>query len=400
MQQINSSKPEPTAQGSDTIDLLEYLEVLVKQKRLVLRSTLAAFVLSLAVSLLLPKVYSATTKILPPQQDQGLMGMMMGQMGGMASLAGDLLGKGSPADLYVSILNSEAVSDAIIDRFKLMQVYDQEFRLDTYQALGKKVEIGAGKKDGIISITVNDEDPKRAAEMANAYVEELGRLTVRLNVTGAGENKVFLEERLTKAKADLAHAEDALKGFQARNKVVSVTDQASAAIGGIAQARAQLVAQEVQLAALQRQFTDSSQEVKNAKAAIANLRRQLGGMEGSGSGGSIPAVGSVPELGQQYLRLMREFKIQETLVELLTKQYELAKLNEARDVDGVQVIQKARVPDKKSKPKKAIIVLAATFAAFLASVTAAFVREFAGNMQPEARERWSRLFSMLCGAKS
>lgn len=398
--QQKSSNLTPDSGVSDSINLLDYLEVLVKHKRLIVRSTVAGFMLSLAVSLLLPKAYSSTAKILPPQQDQGMMGMMMGQMGGMASLAGDLLGKGSSADLYVSILKSDAISDLIIDRFKLMQVYDKEYRIDTYQALAKRVEIGAGKKDGIISIAVEDRDPNRAADMANAYVEELGKLAVRLNITGAGENRTFLDEQLGKAKADLAAAEDALKGFQTKNKVVSVTDQASAAIGGIAQLKAQLVSQEVQLAALQRQFTDSSQEVKNAKSTIANLRRQIAGLEGSGSGGSIPAVGSMPELGQQYLRLMRQFKIQETIVEMLTKQHELSKISEAKEIAGVQVIQQARVPDKKSKPMKSLIVLVGAFAAFLVAVTFAFLREFAGSMRQDDRQRWNRIFSLLSGSRS
>ncbi|HEY6874642.1 MAG TPA: Wzz/FepE/Etk N-terminal domain-containing protein [Geobacteraceae bacterium] len=394
-----SERLAPSPAGEDTINLLDYLEVIVKRKRLIIRTTLAAFVLSIVVSILLPNVYSSTAKILPPQQDSsGLMGMLMGQAGGgMASLAGDLLGKGSPADMYVGILNSDAVSDAIIDRFHLMQVYKEKYRVDAYKTLDKKVDIIAGKKDGIISITVEDKDPKRAAAMANAYVEELGRLTAQLNMTGAGQNKAFYEERLAKAKVDLARAEDNLKAFQSKNKVVSVTDQAAATIGGIAQIKAQLVAQEVQLAVLKGQFTDSSQEVKSARDSIANLKGQLARLEGNGSGGAIPGVGSVPELGEQYLRLMREFKIQETLVELLTKQDEMAKLTEAKDVAGVQVIQQARVPDKKTKPKRALIVMMTSFFVGFASLLVAFGLEYKEKMLEEDRQHWRRIKSSFRG---
>ncbi|WP_281184348.1 GNVR domain-containing protein [Trichlorobacter lovleyi] len=380
----------------DEINLLEYLEVLARNWQMIAKVTAVAAVLAIVISLCLPNIYSATTRILPPQQDSsGLMGMLMGAAGGMGGMAADLLGKGTPADLYVGILSSEAVSDRIIDRFKLMDLYDQKYRVETYKALDKNVDIAAGKKDGIIVITVSDKDPKLAATMANAYVDELSRLLVKLNITGAGQNRSYLETRLAKARADLAAAEDALKAFQAKNKIVSVSDQAQASIGSIAQMKGQLAVQEVQLATLQRQFTENSQEVKTAKASIANLRGQIARLEGQGNGGAIPGVGTMPELGQQYLRLMREFKIQEAIVELLTKQYEMAKLSEAKDVVSVQVIQAARVPDKKSKPKRAIIVLASTFAAGFMAVLYAFIREAATRMPPEDRARWQKIRSLL-----
>ncbi len=382
--------------NSDTINILDYLEVIVKHKRMIIRTTLAAFAISIVYSLMLPKIYSSTAMIIPPQQEQGIMGMMMGQMGGgMASLAGDLLGKGSPADMYVSILNSNAISDTIIDRFKLMEIYDQKFRMDTYKALDEKVNIAAGKKDGIISITVVDRDPKLATDMANAYVDELGKLTVKLNMTGAGQNKAFLEERLAKAKVDLAKAEDALKFFQSRNKTLDIAEQAKGAIKGVAEIEGQLAAEEVKLAGLRRVFTESSQEVKNQQVVVANLRGQISKFEGMGSGGAIPGVGSVPELGQQYLRLMREFKIQETLVEILTKQYEMAKLSEAKDVTSIQVLQKARVPDKKAKPKRSMIVLASTFAGWFMAVLYAFIHEASAKMSLDDRERWRAIRNTL-----
>lgn len=379
---------------SDTINILDYLEAIIARKKSILVSTVLAFIISTAVSFTLPKTYSATAKILPPQPDQSFMSMMMGQVGGVAGLAGDLLGKGSSADVYVSILKTDAVSDVIIDRFNLMQVYEQKYRLDTYQKLAANVEIAAGKKDGIISIKVEDRDPTRAAQMANAYVAELGRKSVGLSTSSAAANREFLEGRLAQAKAELAKAEDALKAFQARSGMVAVTEQTEAAVEGIAQLKGQLVAQEAQLAMLRRQFTDEAAEVKRATAVISDLRRQLSGLEGGGTG-AIPGVGAVPELGQQYLRLMREFKIQETLVELLTKQYEVVKLNEAKEVDGVQLIQQARVPDKKSSPKRSVIILAATCAAFLAAVAYALLREAGGRASAEERQRWSRIKGRL-----
>jgi uncharacterized protein involved in exopolysaccharide biosynthesis len=238
---------------------------------------------------------------------------------------------------------------------------------------------------------VSDKDPKRAAEMANNYVEELGKLAAGLSMSGAGKNRLFLEERLATAKADLAKAGDLLKNFQARNKMVNVTEQAKASIEGVAQLRGQLAAQEVQLAAMQRQFTDTSQEVKRARVAVENLRGQIARLEGGGGSSSIPSVGSVPQLGQDYLRLMRDAKIQETMVELLTKQYEMARLSESKDMSPFQVLQKAKVPERKSKPARARMVLTATFAAFFLSVLVSFVRENFARMSPADRRRWQSL---------
>lgn len=369
-----------------TIDLVEYLQVIEKRKKSIIFITVSAFVISAVVTLLLPKVYSSTAKILPPQQDQGIMSAFMGQMGvGVASLASDILGAGKPSDLYAGILDSDGLRDKIIDRFKLMDVYGERYRLDTYKVMQEKVTIVSGKKDGIISITVEDKDPKRAADMANAFVQELGKMTVVMSISGASQKRSFIEERLSKAKVDLARAEDGLKIFQAKNKALDLPEQAKGTIKGIADLMGELAVQEVQLATLRRQFTDDSQEVKNLKASISNMKTQLAKLEGGGTRSAIPSVGSMPAMGQEYLRLMREFKIQETLVELLTKQYEMVKFTEANEVSNIQVIQKATVPDKRIKPKRTIVVAASSVGGFLFAVLFAFFAEFLDRLHPEKR---------------
>ena len=381
----------PNSEPVRTVSLIDYLQVIAKRSRMIFLATLAAAVISLIYTLFLSNVYTAKTMILPAQEDKGMMSAMMAQLGGLAAIAGGAgvpIGGTTTADLYVSMLKSEAVKDPIIDRFRLMEVYGNKYRVDTYKSLDKKAVIYGGKKDGIITITVDDKDPKRAAEMANAYVEELGKLAIRLNVTGAGQNRSFLEERLGRAKADLVRAEDNLKAFQARNKAVQVTAQAEASIKGIAEMRAQLAAQEVQLATYRRQFTESSQEVKNLVTSVSNLKAQLARLEGGGGNGAIPSVGSVPTIGQEYVRLMREFKIQESLVELLTKQYEMAKLSEAKDISPFQVILKAKVPERKSKPARALIVIMAVFSALFFSVIITFLLESIQKMSQQDRESW------------
>ena len=285
---MQENNPTSAPSHPDSINLLDYLEIIAKRWRMIVRVTVVGFVISIAIAFILPKFYSSTALILPPQQDSNLTGMMSALSGGMAGLAGDLLGKGTAADLYVGILNSRAMKDALIDRLNLMEVYEQKYRLDAYKVLDKRAAISSGKKDGIISITVVDKNPKLAADLANAYAEELGKLTVRLNITGAGKNRGYLENRLVKAKTDLTKAEEALKIFQSSNKAFDVPEQAKASIQGAAQLKAQLAVQEVQLAGMRSRFTDTTQEVMDAKAAIAKLKAQMAQVEGGGGGALSP----------------------------------------------------------------------------------------------------------------
>ena len=374
--------------STDKVSLIDCLQPLAKRSRMIYLVTLSAAVLSLAGSFILPDIYTAKTLILPAPEDKGIMSaLLMGQAGGLASLAGATLGVPTTAELYVSMLKSEAIKDPIIDKFKLIELYDKKYRMDVYKKLDKRVSVAAGKKDGIITITVDDRDPKLAAAMANSYVDELGRLAVRLNVTGAGQNRAFIEERLAASKADLAQAEEKLKSFQSRNKAVQVTAQAEASIKEIAALNAQLAADEVQLAIYRRQFTDSSQEVKSLNTSKANLKSQIARLEGGGGNSVIPTVGSIPALGQEYVRLMREFKIQESLSELLTKQYEIAKFSEAKDIAPFEVVLKARVPEKKRLPLRSLIVVITSLAAFLGSIFTAFILDAMEALPDDEKKR-------------
>jgi uncharacterized protein involved in exopolysaccharide biosynthesis len=373
-----TAQPSPTPRpGTETVTLLDYVAIIIKHSRLIACFTIGSVVLAALVTFFMPDIYTARTMILPIEDDKGVLGSMLGQLGGLSGISGTgVLGGPTKADLYVTMLKSETVKDPIIDRFKLMEVYKSKLRVYAYTALDRNIVISAGKKDGVLSIDVSDKNPKRAAEMANAYVEELGRLAIRLNMTSAGKNRIYLEERISAAHTDLAKAEDALKSFQLKNKAVSVNDQTRATIEGVAQLRAQLAAQEVRLATFQRQFTESSQEVKTTKTTVANLREQIGKLEGMGGGSSsIPSVGSMPQLGQEYMRLMRDFKIQEMLVELLTKQYEMTKLSEVKDVSPFQVLQVAKAPERRSKPVRRKVVTIAFLLAFVGSCVVVLVRD-------------------------
>ena len=370
-----------------THGLLDTLQAITRRSRMVFINTIAMAAISGTVCLLLPNIYTAKAMILPSQEDKGLMTALMAQLGGLTNFAG-AVGGTTTSDLYVSILRSDAVKEPIIERFRLMEVYKNKYRTDTSNDLDKNTAFAVGKKDGIITVAVDDKSPKRAAEMANAYVEELGKLAVRLNAAGAGHNRSFMAERLAESKGKLEQAEENLKLFQSRNKAVQMSAQAEATIKGVADMKAQLALQEVQLATARRQFTESSQEVKTLRTSISNIKAQIAKLEGMGSNSSIPSVGSMPIIGQEHVRLMREFKTQETLVELLTRQYEMARLSEAKDDAPFQVIQKAREPERKSKPHRSLIVFVATFAAFICSIYIAFVLENIEKMPDQHKDGW------------
>lgn len=391
-----ASSPDPRSSVCDPStgrapSILDYLEVIARHRRMILSITIVAAIISVVYSALLPNVYTARTLILPAQEDKGLSSAMMAQLGGLAGIAGGTVGGATNADLFVSLMKSDAVKDPIIDRFKLLDVYGKQYRTDTSKKLGMNSVISAGRKDGIITIAVDDTDPKRAAEIANTYVDELGKLVVRLNVSGAGQNRVFLEERLTKAKADLAKAADDLKSFQSLHKTMNLTEQATASIAGIAKLRAELASSEVQLNTLRRTHTETSQEVKNMAMTVAQLRGQVARLEGSGNGGAIPTMGAAPALGEEYLRLMRQFKIQENLVELLAKQYEMTRINEAKDMAPFQIIQRARQPELRSKPARAKIIVSVSIAFFLFSLLLAFAMENYHRMAEKNKLRWRSL---------
>lgn len=399
MMQDSTNHLHEAIETEEEINLLELLQVVVKRKRLITRVCGSVAILSVAVSLFLPNIYSATAKILPPQKESGGgLAAMLGQAGGLAGLAAGI-GIGGSSDLYLGILKSRSVADAVIKRLDLAKVFETKTPDETRKALEGAVKVQAGK-DGIIAITADNKDPKLAAALANVFVEELGRKSVQLNLTKAGTERAFLEKRLEVVKDDLKRAEEELRSFEVKNKAVKVDSQAAASIEGIARLKAEIVAKEVQLASLRSYETDESPEVKVIQAAIGKLRSQLNGLVGGGgSGDGIPTMGSVPNLGLEYARRMREVKTQEAIFEQLTKQFEVAKLTEAKDSSSIQVLDDAVVPVKKSKPKRSLIVILATVTAFFVSVFLAFILEYLEKMSAEDRTRLDEIRVMLLPRK-
>lgn len=393
------NNPHPEAirpyEAVDEINLLEYLLVIVKHKKMILRACVVAFGLTCIITLLIPNIYTGAARILPPQQEKAGFGGMLGGMGDLAALAGVSVG-GSSGDLYIGMLRSRTISDAIVEQFKLMERFEWKYRTSAYQALQKKVNISLGKKDGIITISVEDEDPILAANMANAFVEELKKLNIKINLSSAGRQRQFLENRLAVVKNDLMAAEEGLKTFQEQNKAIRIDDQARAIIEAISKLKGELASKEVEVGVLLSSQTEQNPQVKALREGIAQIKDQIRKLEHSSTGKKVAgeifiSTADVPELGVQYARLLREFKVQETLFELLTKQYEVAKIEEAKNTSTIQILDSALVPDKKSKPRRSIIVLAATFATGFMALLWAFVREYGQRMDVEDRKLWSEI---------
>jgi uncharacterized protein involved in exopolysaccharide biosynthesis len=371
-------------EGEEEINLLELLRVIVRNLPFIAKITASATLLTIVFTLTMTNVYTAKTTLLPPQKDSGggAAALLASMGGGLAGLAGGLTGGGT-TDLYMGILKSRSVADAVIKRLDLQAELKSKNADDARKKLEGLVKFQAGK-EGLITISADAKDPVKAARLANTFVEELQKKSVQLNLTKAGTERSFLEKRLTVVRQDLKAAEEAMKAFQEKYKTIKADSQAAVAIEGIARLKAELITKEVQLAALRNSMTDESTEVRTLLAGIAKLRAQLGLMSGAGeSGGVIPSVGNAPSIGIQYVRRLREFKTQEALFEQLTKQYELAKINEARDSSTLQVLDEAVAPLRKSKPKRALIVILTTVTAFFCSIFVVFIKEYLSKLSPE-----------------
>jgi uncharacterized protein involved in exopolysaccharide biosynthesis len=367
---MNEEMESRTVPPDDEIDLTELFRALSRRRRLILGITAASVVVAVVVSVLLPVYYKAETRILPPQ-DKGsnLAAQLMGQAGGLIALAGGAAGVKSQGELFVAMTKSRTVLDRMVDRFALMKLYKGKYREDARKNLVESLTVREDRKSGIISLTVEDRDPKRAADMANAFVEELKSLAGGLAISEAGQRRMFFEEQIRHTKESLSRAEEEVKGFQQRTGAFQVDAQAKAIIEGIANIRARIAMKEVEAKVLRSFATAQNPDLQRTEEEVRALRVELEKVESGKGRGFDPLMSSerVPAIGMEYLRKLRQLKYNETLYELLVKQYELAKLEEARDAVVIQVIDRAVPPERKSRPQKAQIVLLATGAMFFLS---------------------------------
>ena len=350
-------------QDEDEISLLDLLQVMVENLRLLVLGPLVVGLLALGYAFTIPPTFTATTKFMPPQQQASGASSLLAGLGALGGLAG-AAGLKSPADQYVAFLKSRSVEDALIDRFKLIERYEQKLKDDTRATLEGVARVSSGK-DGLISIEVDDKDPVFAAELANAHVDELGHLLKRLAVTEAQQRRVFFEKQLASAKDNLTKAEQALKVSAVGSDTLK--SDPKAAVEGLARLKAGITAQEIKLASMRGYLSESAPDFKQAQTELGAMRAQVARAEEQQPSGSVG--------GSDYITKYRDFKYQETLFELFAKQYEIARVDESREGALIQVVDAALPPERKSKPKKATIAAVATLASGFALLLFVFVRQ-------------------------
>lgn len=390
-----SQPGQENVEDDDEISLLDLALVLAASKRLILGFPILVAIVAVIYSLTLPNIYTATTKILPPQQGGSAAAAALAQMGGsLGSLAGGAIGIKNPNDLYIGMLKSRTVADNLITRFKLQELYETKFQSATRKELESNSTMTAGK-DGIIAIEFSDKDPKRAAEIANAYVDELFKLTQVLAVTEASQRRLFYEKQFALAKDNLARSEVAARQALGKGGIAMVDAQGKGMIETTARLRGQITVKEVQIGAMRAYAAEGNPELKALHHELGVMKGELAKLEGSR--GERVSEASQGSQGLDSVRLLRDMKYHETIFELLAKQYELAKIDEAKDAAIIQVMDKAIEPDRRSKPKRALIVLVAALVALFMAIFWAFIRAALAKVRrdPEQAPKLLELSSAL-----
>jgi uncharacterized protein involved in exopolysaccharide biosynthesis len=376
-EKVAGTEPE-VAGGRNKADLIELLLALARGKKAILKVTITAALLATIVSFLLPKTYTATSTILPPQQKQSALNSMLGQIGAIAGLSGGDLGLRNPDDVFVAMLTSRTIGDNLINRFDLQKAYRVKRYQDAEKKLRQNSEVIA-TKEGLISISVTDRDPKRAAEIANAYVQQLYNVNQNLAITEASQRRLFYEQQIKAEQRQLSSAELALTQVQEKSGLLQPEAQARAIIGGIADLRAQVATHEVQLQTMRSYATPNNPDLKRAETELAGMRGQLAKLEHSnaaaGNGNLAIPARQMPEAELEYLRRSREVKYHEALYEFLGKQLEAARIDEGQNAILIQVVDTAVAPERKSGPKRLLIVVVSTMAAFLVACLAVLLIE-------------------------
>jgi len=358
----NLPTPPPGREPRGT-SLLDLLIVLAERKRVILLSTLIFGIAATVIALVTPPTFTATAVIMPPPQQSSTAAALLGQLGGIAGMAGQSLGIKNPSDIYIGILSSRTVMDKLVTQHSLKDVYEVETFTDARRELSKHSSFNAAKYS-MIHISVEDRDPRRAADLANAYVDCLQEQNSRLAVSEAAQRRLFFERELDKERALLAEAETALQKMQEQKGLFQVSSQVSAVIQSMAQLRAEIVAREVALERLKAGATARNPEVQRQEIEIAALREQMKELEAkSARDGSNPFMPTsmVPEAALDYARRLREVRYHEALYELLAQQYEIARIDEARESPMIQVVDQAVPPEKKSAPRRSYYLIIGLF---------------------------------------
>jgi uncharacterized protein involved in exopolysaccharide biosynthesis len=384
------------------------LALLWQERRVIFRSTAVGMAASILLVFLIPVRYTSTTELMPPDQvGAGLataLTALSSKAGGsdIGTLGTELLGLRTTSDLFIGVLRSRTVQDDVVNKFDLRKLYGERRIEDARKKLGSRTDVTSDRKSGIVTIKVTDGSPQRAAAMAREYVDQLNQVVVTLNTSSAHKERVFLENRLQQVQQDLENAEKEFSQFASKNTALDVKEQGRAMIGAVAELEGQLIAAQTQLEGLRQIYTDENVRVRALQARIAEYRRQLQKLSGngasvagnasasdesqSGQNGSdqnqqlYPSIRELPILGVPWADLYRRTRVEEVVFETLTKQYEIAKVEEAREVPSVKVLDIADVPEKKSFPPRMLLTLLGTL--LVVAATCAWIL---------ARERWHEI---------
>jgi capsule polysaccharide export protein KpsE/RkpR len=340
-------------------------------------------IVALGIALLIHNQYTSRAQLMPPDSQSlsniSMLSALAGGSGAIApSLTGGFLSSRTPGATFIGILNSETAQDDLIDRFDLRSVYHCKLYVDARAALSEATSIDEDKKSGIITISVNDRDKYRARDLTKAYVEELDKLVNKNSTSSAGRERVFLEERIKSVKSDLDTSTRALSNFSSRNATFDPQKQGEATVEAAGRLQGELILAQSELSGMKAEYTDDNMRVRAVQARVSELQRQLREMGGVGADANgnvansdqlLPSVRQLPLLGVTYYDLYRQVTVQEAVYATLTKQYELAKVEEAKEIPPVKVLDEANVPERKSSPHRSLIVLLGAVIAALAGTT-------------------------------
>lgn len=354
------------------------------ERRLLVRIGAVAFILSALIAFTVPKQYESSARLMPPDNGgsgsamlAALVGRSVGGLGNLGGIASSLLGTRSSSALFIDLLHSRSIADHLIDRFDLQKVYSKRYRIDTAKFLARRTSIVEDKKSGVITVTVTDQDPERARSIAAAYLDELNSIVTRANTSSARREREFIEQRLVSVQAELQDAQNALSVFSSNNSTLDIKEQTRAMVDAASKLEGEKIVGESELASLEQIYGNDNVRVRAARARIAGLQQELQKMSGTASEPlpsdadstkPYPSIRQLPRLAVPYANLYRRVRIQETVYELLSQQYEMARIGEAKDTPVVSVIDAPLVAEKKSFPPRSLLMLALTvFALFVAA---------------------------------
>jgi uncharacterized protein involved in exopolysaccharide biosynthesis len=370
-----------STQAGPSSEWFVHLQSLWERRVVLYKATLVGLLIGIAVAFLIPKRFESTVTVMPPDSLGG-NSMMLAALAGKASpelagMAASALGIKSTGELFVGLLHSRTVEEGIVDRFQLQSVYWVRYKQDARKILERHTEIAEDRKTGIITLVVSDRQPQRAREMAQAFVEGLNSLVAQVSTSSARRERVFIEQRLSVVKTDLEDAEQQFSAFASKNTALDIKEQTRAMVDSAATLQGRLIAAESQVEGLRQIYNPHNVRVRSAQAEVDELKQQLAKIGGTdpnlsadpaSSDQLYPSIRKLPLLGVQWADLFRCVKIQETVYELLNQQYELARIQEAKEVPTVNVIDSANLPEKKSWPPRLLIIAGFTVLALAATL--------------------------------